>query len=150
MNTATFYIVQPDSPQCNKDGFESYILFLLKHFSNQGVKLYVNAENKDESLYWDERLWQQEPEYFLSHNLIGEGPKNGTSIEIGYSQLRPSWNRQLVINLAKDNTNFAGTFAQVIDFVPYDEKAKQTARERYKIYRKAGYQMQTIDIDHQN
>lgn len=149
MNTATFYIVQPDSPQCNKEGFERYILFLLRHFNNQGVKLYINAENREDSLYWDELLWQLESTQFLPHNLIGEGPKNGTAIEIGYSQLKPSWNRQLVINLAKDKTNFAGTFAQVIDFVSDDEKAKQTARERYKIYRQAGYQMQTIDISHQ-
>ncbi|WP_413285769.1 DNA polymerase III subunit chi [Vibrio sp. MA40-2] len=150
MKTATFYIVQPDSPQCDEQGFQSYVLFLLKHFSEQGVKLYLNAENKEDSLHWDDRLWQQQPSQFLAHNLVGEGPKNGTLIEIGYTELKPSWNRQLVINLAKDQTNFAGTFAQVIDFVPYDEKAKQNARERYKIYRQAGYQMQTIDINYQH
>jgi DNA polymerase-3 subunit chi len=149
MGTATFYIVQPDSPQCDKSGFEEYVLFLLQYFTAQGVKLYLNAQDKNDSLYWDELLWRQDSNRFFPHNLVGEGPKNGTAIEIGYSQLRPSWNRQLVINLSKETTNFAGTFDQVIDFVPYDEKAKQTARERYKIYRQAGYQMQTVDIAHQ-
>jgi len=110
----------------------------------------MNTQDKNDALYWDELLWQQDTTQFLPHHLVGEGPKNGTPIEIGYPQLRPSWNRQLIINLAKDKTNFAGTFAQVIDFVPYDEKAKKTARERYKIYRQAGYQMQTINILHQD
>ena len=150
MNTATFYIVQPESPQSKKEGFEAYVLFLIRHFVAQGAKVYINADNKEESLYWDELLWQLPPEQFIAHNLIGEGPKNSTQVEIGYTQLRPSWNRQIVINLAKDKTNFAGTFAQVVDFVPCDEKTRQTARERYKIYRQAGYQMQTIDIAHQH
>ncbi len=149
LNTATFYIIQPDSPQSSEEGFEKYVLFLLQHFSTQGIKIYLNASGKEESLYWDEKLWQQPPEHFLPHNLVGEGPKNGTAIEIGYQPLKPNWNRQLIINLTKDNTTFAGTSAQVVDFVPCDEKAKQTARERYKAYRLAGYQMQTIDINHQ-
>ncbi len=149
MNTVTFYIIQPDSPQSNKKGFEEYVLFLLQHFSAQGVKIYLNTESREDSLYWDDKLWQQPPERFLAHNLVGEGPKNGTAIEIGYSDLKPGWNRQLVINLAKDDTTFARTFAQVVDFVPCDEKMKQIARERYKTYYLAGYQMQTIDIHHQ-
>lgn len=148
MNTATFYIVQPDSPQCAKKGFEQYVLFLLHHFTCQGVKLYLHTDDQHTALYWDEKLWQQDPEQFLPHNLVGEGPKHGTAIEIGHPRTKPSWNRQIVINLAKDKTNFAGSFTQVVDFVPNDEKAKQTARERYKIYRQAGYQMQTIDISH--
>ncbi len=146
MNTATFYIIQAGTPQSNQEGFEEYVLFLLQHFTTQGIKIYLNTANKEASHYWDEKLWQQAPEHFLAHNLVGEGPKNGTTIEIGYSRLKPGWNRQLVINLAKDNTTFAGTLAQVVDFVPCDEKMKQTARERYKAYRLAGYQMQTINI----
>ena len=146
MNTATFYSVQQDSAQSTPSGFEEYVLFLIRHFSQQGAKLYINATDKQEAEHWDDIIWQLPPEQFLPHHLIGEGPKNGTSIEIGYSRLKASWNRQLVINVANDTTIFAGTFAQVVDFVPCDEKAKQLARERYKIYRQAGYQLQTIDI----
>ncbi|PWI33488.1 DNA polymerase III subunit chi [Vibrio albus] len=148
MNTATFYIVAPDSPQASPEGFEEYILFLIRHFVQQGARIYLNAQDKQEAEAWDDLLWQQPPDQFLPHHLIGEGPRSGTPVEIGYSKLKPSWNRQLVINLAKDTTNFAGTFTQVIDFVPCDEKAKQIARERYKIYRQSGYQLQTIDIKH--
>ncbi|NOI65853.1 DNA polymerase III subunit chi [Vibrio sp. 99-8-1] len=149
MNTATFYIIQADSVQCTKAGFEEYVLFLIEHFSLQGAKLYLNTEDKQQAEHWDNLIWQRPTERFLPHHLIGEGPKNGTGIEIGYSKLKPSWNRQLVINVANDKTNFAGSFNQVVDFVPCDENAKQLARERYKIYRQAGYQLQTIDINHQ-
>lgn len=148
MNTATFYIIQEKSHQSSQAGFEEYVLFLIDHFFQQGAKLYINTTDRQQAEHWDDLLWQRPTDQFLPHHLIGEGPKNGTAIEIGYSQLKPSWNRQLVINVTNDTTNFAGTFAQVVDFVPCDEKAKKLARERYKIYRQAGYQLQTIDIKH--
>jgi DNA polymerase-3 subunit chi len=49
--------------------------------------------------------------------------------------------------LAENNTTFANKFNEVVDFVPCEEKAKQQARERYKIYRQAGYQLQTVAIE---
>ncbi|KOO09955.1 DNA polymerase III subunit chi, partial [Vibrio xuii] len=61
---------------------------------------------------------------------------------------KPSGNRQLVINVAENETTFANKFAEVVDFVPCEQKAKQLARERYKIYRQAGYQLQTIEIEY--
>ncbi|WED22175.1 DNA polymerase III subunit chi [Vibrio sp. JC009] len=150
MTTATFYIIKPETPQTSENGFEEYVLFLIRHFVSQGAKIYLNAHDKKEAEHWDDILFQSPPEQFLPHNLIGEGPKNGTQIEIGYSKLKPSWSRQIIINLAKDETIFARTSAQVVDFVPCDEKTRQLARERYKLYRQAGFSMQTIEIEHQN
>ncbi|MDN3680010.1 DNA polymerase III subunit chi [Vibrio tapetis subsp. quintayensis] len=146
MATATFYIVKPESPQATVEGLLNYVVFLAQHFAKQGAKVYLNAESKQQAEQLAEHFWQLEPDNFTAHNLVGEGPRSGTSIEIGYTELKPNWNRQLVINLTNDLTNFAPAFAQVIDFVPCDEKAKQTARERFKIYRQAGYEMQTVEI----
>ncbi|USD65588.1 DNA polymerase III subunit chi [Vibrio sp. SCSIO 43136] len=147
MAIATFYIVNPDSEQATETGFLAYAVFLAQHFAKQGAKVYLNAHNKSQAEALAECLWQVEPEQFIAHNLLGEGPKGGTPIEVGHSGLKPSWHRQLVINLANDQTNFARTFQQVVDFVPCDEKAKQLARERYKIYRQSGFELQTIEIE---
>ncbi len=146
MSTATFYLIKEDSPQSEESRFYEYVVFLAHHFAKQGAKVYVNAEDKKSAETVAEFFWQVDPEAFMAHNLVGEGPRSGTSIEIGHSTLKPGWNRQLVINMANDNTTFAPTFGQVVDFVPYEEKAKQQARERYKIYCQAGYQLQTIEI----
>ena len=148
MPQATFYIIEPSSPQAKRPGFLRYLIFLVSHFSRQGAKIYLNCENKHEAELLAEYFWQVDTEQFLAHNLVGEGPKYGTHIEIGYQDVNPSWNRQLVINLANNKTTFANKFAEVVDFVACEEKAKQLARERYKIYRQAGYQLQTIEIDH--
>ena len=148
MSNATFYIIDPDSPQANSSGFLQYIVFFAGHFAAQGAKVYLNCEDKHQAEQLAELFWQVDAKQYIAHNLVGEGPKYGTNIEIGYQEVKPSWNRQLVINLAKNKTTFANKFAEVVDFVPCDEKAKQLARERYKIYRQAGFQLQTIEIDH--
>ncbi|MFB9137113.1 DNA polymerase III subunit chi [Vibrio olivae] len=146
MSNATFYIVPEQSPQASAEGFAAYVVFLAQHFAKQGAKVYLNCQDKPHAEQLAEYFWQQPPEQFIAHNLVGEGPKYATSIEIGHQGVKPSWNRQLVINVADNQTTFANKFAEVVDFVPCDEKAKQLARERYKIYRHAGYQLQTIEI----
>ncbi|WP_194438015.1 DNA polymerase III subunit chi [Vibrio fluminensis] len=148
MQTATFYIVKTDSPQATEIGFAEYAVFLSQHFARQGAKVYLNCQNKSHAEAMAELFWQVDADKFIAHNLVGEGPRYATNIEIGHQGVKPSWNRQLVINLAENETTFANKFAQVVDFVPCEEKAKQLARERYKIYRQAGYQLQTIEIEH--
>lgn len=148
MANATFYLIQSDSPQATPEGLDAYAVFLAQHFVKQGAKVYVNCQHKAHAEALAERFWQVEPEQYIGHNLVGEGPKYGTQIEIGHQQVRPSWHRQLVINLAENETTFAHPFIEVVDFVPCDEKAKQQARERYKIYRQSGFQMQTIALEH--
>ena len=80
-----------------------------------------------------------------THNLIGEGPRGGSPVEIGWPGLRYSGHRAVLINLAEIVANFAVSFAQVVDFVPCDETLKQQARERYKAYRLAGIQITTAN-----
>jgi len=148
MRTATFYIINKESPQATVAGFEEYIVFLAQHFARQGAKVYLNCQDKPHAEQLAEAFWQVDADNFMAHNLVGEGPKYATNIEIGHEGVKPNWNRQLVINLAENETTFANKFAQVVDFVPCEEKAKQLARERYKIYRQAGYQLQTIEIQY--
>ncbi|WP_428772889.1 DNA polymerase III subunit chi [Vibrio sp.] len=148
MPNANFYLIQPQSAQASQSGFHDYVLYLAKHFSAQGAKVYLNCQDKTEAEQLAELFWQLPVDQFVAHNLVGEGPRYATPIEIGHCQTRPSWNRQLVINLAQTDTTFANQFSEVVDFVPCEEKAKQLARERYKIYRQAGYQLQTIAISY--
>ncbi|SHO54895.1 DNA polymerase III subunit chi [Vibrio quintilis] len=146
MKTVTFYIVRPESPQADTDGFLQYVHFLARHFSRQGAKIFINCHSKEKAEMLAEIFWQVEPKDFIAHNLVGEGPGYGTHVEIGYQGIRPAKNRQLLINLADCQTTFANHFNQVVDFVPCEENARQLARERYKIYRQADYQLQTIEI----
>ncbi len=148
MKNATFYLIRPDSPQATDEGLGAYVVYLGHHYAKQGAKVYIHCDNREAAETIAELFWQVPAEQFVAHNLVGEGPKHGTPIEIGFEGIRPSWNRQIAINLAQNQATFADRFAEVIDFVPSEEKAKQLARERYKIYRQAGYQIETIEIQH--
>lgn len=147
MANATFYLIADNTPQATAKGLLEYTLFLAQHFAQQGAKLFVNCQDRAHAEQLAEHFWAVEPHQFLPHNLVGEGPKQATQIEIGFQGIKPTWNRQLIINLANVHTTFAQQFPEVVDFVPCEEKAKQLARERYKIYRQAGYQLQTIEIN---
>ncbi|GAB3528302.1 MULTISPECIES: DNA polymerase III subunit chi [Photobacterium] len=143
MTHATFYIIDDKQVEADSD----YQLHFACHQAalsyKQGQKVYLLAGSKEQAEQIDEYLWQQEPDNFVPHNLIGEGPRGGSPVEIGWPGLRHSGRRGILINLSQEAPNFAVTFSQVVDFVPCDEKLKQLARERYKAYRLAGIQLQT-------
>ncbi|MDC0611320.1 DNA polymerase III subunit chi [Vibrio sp.] len=148
MKNATFYIIGESSPESKRSGLLEYVVFLAQHFAKQGAKVYINGQNKAEAEQIAELLWQVPVDDFIAHNLVGEGPKYSTPIEIGYSAVKPNLNRQIVINLSDCNSTFAQRFSEVVDFVPCEEKTKQLARERYKLYRQAGFNLQTLNAEY--
>lgn len=145
MTHATFYIISEE--QCAEDNeFQLHFACHQAAMSyRQGHKVYLLAADKAQAEQIDEYLWQLDPDNFVPHNLIGEGPRGGSPVEIGWPGLRHSGRRGILINLGKNAPNFAVTFSQVIDFVPCDENLKQLARDRYKQYRQAGIQLNTAN-----
>nr|WP_086937690.1 DNA polymerase III subunit chi [Thaumasiovibrio occultus] len=112
-------------------------------YYQQGQRVYILTEEMTQAEVIDNLLWQRDSEAFVPHNLLGEGPRGGAPVEIGWQYRRHSGHRSVLINLANNAANFAVAFAQVVDFVPYEENLKLIARERYKQYRQAGIQLQT-------
>ena len=94
----------------------------------------------------DEYLWQLDTNNFVPHNLAGEGLKGGSPVEICWPQKRNSGARHLLINLQQQFPEFAGVYRDIIDFVPVDDQQKSLARERYKAYKEAGFNLKTIPI----
>ncbi len=144
--TATFYLLDESHNDASLRMVEKTCQ-LSALFSQQGMKVFINAGDKLQAEAIDEMLWQQSSDAFVPHNLVGEGPRGGAQVEIGWPGVRHSGHRNVLINLAQEAATFAPSFAQVVDFVPCDEALKQQARERYKIYRMAGRQMRTLVIE---
>lgn len=147
MSHGMFYLIEPETAEDSEAGLLAFVNKLTVTHYSQGQRIYLLAKSRRQAELLDELLWQQEPSNFVPHNLVGEGPRGGAPVEIGWPGLRHSGHRSVLINLAQDAANFAVTFALVVDFVPCDEKSKQQARERYKIYRQAGIQLQTLAIN---
>ena len=139
---ATFYLLEQDDPAF----FITELCGLITDFYSQNQRVFVLARDKAQAEAIDEQLWQQTLERFVPHALVGENKKNAPAIEIGWDGVRHSSIKKVLINLTENVANFAPSFAQVVDFVPCDEKQKQKARDRYRIYSMAGRKIDTLPM----
>ena len=81
----------------------------------------------------------------MPHNLLGEGPKFGTPVEISWQA--PLHPRPILINLSQKTPDFAINFQHIIDFVPFLEPQKIAARIRYSTYKKMGLTLSTQNVE---
>ncbi|MEI6894845.1 MAG: DNA polymerase III subunit chi [Colwellia sp.] len=109
------------------------------YFYRQHQRVYIYTQDKQHAEQVDEMLWAFDSDSFVPHNLVGEGPKQGAMVEIGYQA--PQGRRAVLINLTSSVPNFANQFQLIVDFVPRDETLKQQARERFKTCRQWGFQV---------
>ena len=144
---STFYIIPEEKSAKQPESADN----LPTHFDlackvagdlfRSGKRVFIFTESQQHAHLIDEHLWAFDADAFVPHNLAGEGPGSGAPVEISWQP--PTNRRAVLINLATFIPPFSQQFRQVIDFVPLEAAAKQAARERYKHYRQAGFQMAT-------
>jgi len=147
MSQVVFYVFAAEK--------ESSSLALSAHFAHAcGIAAFFYAQNKKVFIYTDtqqdafaidEYLWQFDGDSFVPHNLLGEGPKFGTPVEISWQA--PLHPRPILINLSQKTPDFAINFQQIIDFVPFSEPEKIAARIRYSAYKKMGLTLSTQIVE---
>ena len=148
MKKVIFYLLENSTP-ANDAG----VLFQEKLACEKIVEAWhskqrvlVACQDQAQAERIDEYLWQLDTDDFVPHNLAGEGLKGGSPVEICWPQKRSSGTRHLLINLQQQFPEFAGVYRDIIDFVPVDDQQKSLARERYKAYKEAGFNLKTIPI----
>jgi len=140
MNTQVmFYLLEQENSDNKMQQALLHTCFQAAHYYRQNQRVFIYCPDQTIAHYIDELLWSFEPDSFVPHNLIGEGPKHGSAVEISWQV--PTSRRPILINLTSTVPNFAHQFSQIIDFVPSDEQLKQSARERFKGYRQLGFQV---------
>lgn len=147
MQTQVMFYVLPDTLETNDTVhfFQACLHASICYRNNQRVYIYTNDQEDAHSI--DEMLWGFEPDSFVPHNLVGEGPAQGAPVEIGYQT--PKSRRPTLINLASEVANFAGNYSQIIDFVPTQADLKVHARERFKRYKQLGFHIETQHVQTQ-
>lgn len=148
MNQVTFYELDVDSgnPQAlTKDAMQHGAFKLIYDLYKSRKWVSVLASDKVQAEQFDEALWQSDTDRFIAHNLVGEGPTQGTPVEITWlgKQLNP---RHTVINMSQQMIDSNLRITHVIDFVPQADADKQAARDRYKQYKQAGCKMQFVKL----
>ncbi|KMV74070.1 MULTISPECIES: DNA polymerase III subunit chi [Erwiniaceae] len=144
MKNATFYLLPADAADQPLSAAEIAACDLAAHFWREGKRILIACHDEAQALRLDEALWQRPADAFVPHNLAGEGPRQGAPVELAWPQKRGSSARDLLISLLPHFADFATGFYEVVDFVPEDNNLKQLARDRYKAYRSAGFQLNTV------
>ena len=145
MSNALFYLLEHENEPGQIPAHFAYACQLAAHHYSQGQKVFISTDDRQHAFLVDEFLWQFDGDSFVPHNLMGEGPRYGSPVEISWGQ--PKQRRQVLINLRNTAPEFATQFTQVVDFVPKDESLKTLARQRYATYRKMGIQLATQALD---
>lgn len=112
----------------------------------RGIRILVSCQDQVQAEKIDEYLWQLQPDRFVPHNLIGEGLKGGSPVEIAWVGKRGNGQRQLLINLQEQFPEFSPTYDDIIDFVPAEQRLKELARKRYQTYKEMGFKLKTIKV----
>lgn len=148
MSQGCFYLLpETVAPEALPTAIVAWVCELTTDLYRQGLGVYIHAQSQAQAEALDEQLWQQPADGFIAHNLQGEGPPQGAQVIIGWQP--PKQGRAVLINLAPTAPDFARRFKQLVDFVPTDEAGKQAARERFKVYRQAGFTLTTAPIPSQ-
>lgn len=148
MSQGCFYLLPDLLPEANSpEVLVAAVCKLTTDCYRQGLGVFIHAQDQHQAELLDEALWQQPSDGFIAHNLQGEGPPQGAQVVIGWQP--PKNGRAVLINLASRAPDFARRFSQLIDFVPIDDEGKQQARERFKVYRQAGFTLTTAPIPSQ-
>jgi len=144
MSQVLFYIHSEDGTDANLPPYFMQACQLAAYYYQQNQKVFIYTENQQDAFIVDEYLWQFDGDSFVPHNLVGEGPRYGSPVEISW--LAPQHPRAVLINLNQSIPEFNLNFQQIIDFVPAQEQLKINARMRYSAYKKLGHTLSTQDV----
>lgn len=118
---------------------------LIEKAYRKNHRVYVHCIDQQQAELIDELLWTFKDDSFIPHNLQGEGPEPPPPVQVGFAK-EPRGYNDILINLAPEIPAFYSRFRRVIELVLNQEDDKALSRNRYKLYRSQGCQLQTHEI----
>jgi DNA polymerase-3 subunit chi len=140
----------PASAEAEDNAMISHMVELISSNYQNRQYLTVVCCDKKQAEAIDEFIWQQPSDKFIAHNLQGEGPANGSPVELTWLSAldsQPIRNKKLVINISNEFLTSYAFYQHIVDFVPSEETLKIAARERYKQYKQAGCKMVFVNAN---
>lgn len=141
MKNATFYLLDNDTTVDGLSAVEQLVCEIAAERWRSGKRVLIACEDEKKAGHrLDETLWAR-PASFVPH---GGGRKDRAAVR-RWDRGRKTRQqpRDILISLRTSFADFATAFTEVVDFVPYEDSLKQLARERYKAYRVAGFNLNT-------
>ena len=145
MNRVDFYILPPNVMR------DRYVCTIANKAWQNGNNVFIQTEDRETAELLDNLLWTYNDISFLPHGLYEAGDQGNNPVLIGWNEQIPD-KCQVMINLAEDIPKKADHFARIIEIVTSDSQDRQSARNRYRIYREQGYELHdhNMEDDHGN
>ena len=140
MSRVDFYIL---SDANNVDRFACAIA--AKAWSG-GNRVHIHTQSQELATKFDDLLWVYKDISFVPHEILDENINDETPVTIGYGNNAPQAS-QVMINLGADIPDFASSFDRVVEIVGGNESNKQLARQRYRLYKEADYEIHDHKIE---
>ncbi len=143
MPRVDFYVLSQQAP----DARLRVACRLIEKAYDQHLRVYVQTASPADAQRLDELLWTFNDQAFIPHQVdTGNGASHErTVVLIGDSPAPPS-HRQLLINLANRLPSDFENFERIAEIVDVDPENKRLSRERYKVYRERGCQLDTHNL----
>ena len=111
---------------------------LLCQHRTPGQRFLVLLEIVEQMKEFSELIWQRSHQQFIPYGIEGEPSANDAQALLSTKNKRPNNYRNL-LNLSSTMPASLNGLNHLIELVSFDETQKDSARERYKQYRQAGY-----------
>ncbi len=86
----------------------------------------------------DERLWQNSHDKFVPYSMDTESYQSTATVLLSTNAI-PSSGYNALLNIGATIPTNSNRFRAIIEIVADDEEQKEQARERYKLYRRSGF-----------
>ena len=138
-----YYLFDQASPQM----LVQYTCRLLNKAYQARLRTYVLTESSEQAMALDRQLWLTSDTSFMPHAIVNHTqayhPLN--KICIG-STLENADDFDFLVNLSPVERIQDGLFSRVAELVPSEDTHKIAARKRYALWRAAGAELNTYNI----
>lgn len=140
MPKVDFYILESEAA----DARLTLACRIAEKAMNLDQKVLINTASPTEAARLDTLLWTFSQGSFVPHRIIDAGRTAGFEpVLIGCDTEPPSGMTDLMINLADTVPEFFGRYARVAEVVDGNADRRAQGRERFKIYRERGCELDT-------
>lgn len=113
---------------------------------SSGNRVHIHTQSEENAAKFDDLLWVHKDISFVPHEIFDGNTNEETPVTIGYGNHSPQAS-QVMINLGSGIPDFASSFDRVVEIVGGNESNKQLARQRYRQYMEADYEIHDHKIE---
>lgn len=117
---------------------------LAENAWHKGERVWLMAGDNAQADYIDQALWTFRGDSFVPHERLTDTASTDAPVLVALhaqlSQLTPG----VVINLASEPVGACDAASRVVEVLAASDEARAQGRTRYRQYRDAGYQLDTV------